>query len=775
LSLFLQEWVVIALFVLLAQLQQVAAPLIVEGRGAPTFAAPRIEADISIDGRLDEPAWSQATRLAGFSQYQPVDGRPAEEKTEVLVWYSPSAIYFGIIAHDADPGSIRATIADRDNLGNDDTVKIFLDTFNDRRRAFFFGVNPLGAQEDGVQTEGAFNAGSAWGGGNFQGGTMDRNPDYKWDSKGLITDQGYTVEIRIPFKSLRYPGNGPQRWGINVQRKVQRTGYVDTWTDVRRASNSFLGQSGLMEGIHDLKRGVVTELQPFITAAKNGSRQPDSSFQGEDIKWNPGANLRFGFTNMSIDATVNPDFSQVESDAGQVTVNQRFALFYPEKRPFFLEGIELFSTPNQLVYTRQIEDPMAGGKLTGKFGRLGVAYLNSVDDIPEGGHAVFNIARVRTDFGKSSLAGITYTDRTTAEDANRVLAADARVTFKKLYYVQGQLGGSWNDAAGKTTSAPLWSAEFDRTGRAWGFNYRLNGIGESFEAGSGYVPRNNIVEGHAFNRFTLYGKRGAFLENFTTHFGISRIWQYTSFLSEASIEGGASLNFMFQLRGGWSLSSATERSFVRFDPVMYEGYQVQQPNGAINPFSVPEMMSGAWGEVFSVTTPTFRIFNGKFEIGYAESPIFPEAAEGRETHATLSVSMRPSDTIRVEALGTFSSLTRAWDGSEFARTIIPRLKIEYQPRRSLFFRVVSEYRSQRQAALQDPRTGDLLLVDGSPSGPQQINGLRIDFLVSFEPTPGTVAFFGYGSSLDTDKTFGISDLQRSSDGFFVKLAYQFRR
>jgi len=765
----------IALFILFAQLQQVGVPKAVEGRGAPTFSAPRVEADVSIDGRLDEPVWSQAIRLAGFSQYQPVDGRPAEEKTEVLVWYSPSSIYFGIIAHDTDPDSIRATIADRDNLGNDDTVMIFLDTFNDRRRAFIFGVNPLGAQEDGVQSEGAFNAGSAWGGGNFQGGTLDRNPDYKWDSSGLITDQGYTVEIRIPFKSLRYPGSGPQRWGINIQRRIQRTGYVDTWTDVRRASNSFLGQSGVMEGIHDLKRGVVTEVQPFLTASKNGFRQEDGSYQGENIAWNPGVNLRLGFTNMSIDATANPDFSQVESDAGQVTVNERFALFYPEKRPFFLEGIELFSTPNQLVYTRQIADPMVGGKVTGKFGHFGLAYLNSVDDLPGGGHAFFNIARVRADFGKSSVAGITYTDRTTSDGANRVLAADTRVTFKKLYYVQGQLGGSWDEASGKTTGAPLWSAEFDRTGRAWGFNYKLNGIGESFAARSGYVPRNNIVEGHAFNRFTLYGERGALLESFTTHVGLSQIWNYRNFLSDPAIEGGGSLNFSFQLRGGWILNSRTEREFVRFDPAMYDEYQILRPGGEIVAFPVPEMLKGAWGESVSVSTPTYRMINGEFEIRRVQSPIFAEAAKGLETRAGLSASMRLTDTVRVDATGTYSSLARARDGSEFARTIIPRIKTEYQPHRSLFFRLVLEYRTERQAALEDPRTGEPLIVAGVPSAPQRINSLRIDFLASYEPTPGTVAFFGYGSSLDSDRTFGIGDLQRSSDGFFVKLAYQFRR
>jgi hypothetical protein len=766
---------VIALIFGFLQLAQAAVPHSVEGRGAPTFNVPRIDAEITIDGNLDEPAWAQAARMNGFWQYQPVDGRPAEERTEVLVWYSPSALHFGIIAHDSVPSSIRATVADRDNLSSDDTVSIFLDTFNDRRRAFFFGVNPLGAQEDGVQTEGAFNAGSAYGGGNFQGGTLDRSPDYKWDSVGRITEDGYAVEIRIPFKSLRYPGNGPQRWGINVQRKVQRTGYIDTWTDVRRASNSFLGQSGTMEGLHDLKRGVVTEVQPFVTASKNGTRNDSGEFVGEKIKVNPGANVRFGFTNMSVDATINPDFSQVESDAGQVTVNQRFALFYPEKRPFFLEGIELFSTPNQLVYTRQIVDPIAGGKFTGKFGRFGVAYLNAVDDLPDGNHAMFNVTRVRTDLGANSLAGVTYTDRTADGDSNRVLAADARLTFKKLYYIQGQLGRSWTELGSITSGSPLWSAEFDRTGRAWGFNYRLNGIGETFHADSGYVPRNNIVEGRAFNRYTWYGKKGASLESLSTFFSVSRIWSFSGFLKDPAIEGSEALNLSQQVRGGWIISQRFQREFVRFDPKMYEGYSVFRSNAAVTPFVMPAILDGVYNGTVSVSTPIYQTFGGRVDFGYGKSPIFPEASEGTETVINLTAKVRPTDTIRIEASTAFSTLIRTRDDSEFARTTIPRLKIEYQPHRSLFFRVVGEYRSQRQAALLDPRTGDRILLNGSLSTPQTFNGLRMDLLVSYEPTPGTVAFLGYGSSLDTDRTFGIADLRRASDGFFIKLAYLIQR
>ena len=241
----------------------------VEGKGSPTAGIPRIEAsEIRVDGVLDEPAWSQATRLTGFWQYQPVDGRPAEEKTEVLVWYAPDAIYFGIVAHDRVPKAIRATVADRDNLDNEDHIVLDLDTFSDRRRAFSFAVNPLGAQSDGVRSEGAGQVSS------LIPGSTDLNPDFIWESKGRLTGQGYEVEVRIPFKSLRYPGGGgdAQSWGFNVTRVVQRTGYTDTWTDVRRANASFLGQEGAIGGLHDLERGVAVEAQPFVTATANGAR-----------------------------------------------------------------------------------------------------------------------------------------------------------------------------------------------------------------------------------------------------------------------------------------------------------------------------------------------------------------------------------------------------------------------------------------------------------------------------------------------------------------------
>jgi hypothetical protein len=736
------------------------------GAGAPTAALPRVEAEATIDGQLDEPAWAQAARLTGFSQFRPVDSRPAEERTEILLWYSPSALHIGIVAHDRDPGSIRATVAERDKLDREDTVTVYLDTFLDRRRAFFFGVNPLGSQADGVYSEGQFNPGS------LMGGSTDFNPDYIFDSKGRLTDDGYVVEVRIPFKSLRYPATNAQRWGLNVQRKVQRTGYEDTWTDTKRAA-SFLAQAGIIDGLHDLKRGVVKELQPFVVTSVEGERSDDDFVR--DTNPDVGANLRLGLTNASIDATVNPDFSQVESDAGLVTVNERFALFYPEKRPFFLEGIELFATPNQLVYTRQIVDPFVGGKFTGKFGRLGVAYLGALDDTP-GDNAWFNVARLRTDFGANSVAGVTFTDRSLTNAGNRVLAADARYVFGKLYYLLGQAGGSWTDHGTGSVAAPIWQGEFDRTGRSWGWNYKVTGIGQGFEADAGFVPRTGIVEAHAYNRFTAYGPPRAALENLTVFVGPTRIWRYEDFGGAGSIEGNDWVNTNATLRGGWALTGGVRRSFYVLDPSDYAGYEVAGPGGEPEPYEAPERLDDLWAYSAGASTPTWRRFNAKLDLLYGATPIFDEGSEGRQTVVTGSLGVRPTESLRIDLSMVFAELARERDGSEFARTLLPRLRFEYQPTRALFFRFIAEYRSERVAALEDAFTGAPLLEDGVPVGPERTNRLQLDWLASYRPSPGTIAYIGYGTLLDTTDPYARpSDMQRSQDGLFVKVAYLFRR
>jgi hypothetical protein len=740
--------------------------LVVEGHGSPTATVPRIEnAELRIDGRLDEPVWAQAVRLTGFWQYQPVDGRPAEEETEVLVWYAPDAIHFGIIAHDRSPGAIRATVADRDKIDNDDHVVLELDTFHDRRRAFFFGVNPLGVQSDGVRSEGTGQASS------LLPGSVDQNPDFTWQSKGQITDQGYQVEIRIPFKSIRYPGSGPQTWGFNVQRVVKRTGYVDTWTDLRRANASVLAQEGGLGGLHDLQGGIAVEAQPFVTATANGYRDSNTDdYVREDVNPDAGLNFRLGFTSYALDATINPDFSQVESDAGQVTVNERFALFFPEKRPFFLEGIELFGSPQTLVYTRRIVDPKAGAKFTGKFGQLGVAHLTAIDDAGAD-DAVFNITRLRRDFGANSIAGVTFTNRDLTDSHNRVLAGDFRYVWS-LYYVQLQYGASFTRDNAGVRNAPIWQAEYDRTGRSWGFNYLVSGIGRGFDDQAGFVNRlrSDVVNGHAFNRLTHYGAKGSTLENLTVYFGPDIVWLYQDGLFHRPLEGLYQGDATFQLRGGWALEGHAQLNFVNWQDSTFAGYTSGVASG---PAYLPsdDFRGVTW--FGKVTTPTWQKLQAFIQYQRGRAAIFQEGATGRGWTLTGEVDLRPTSTIRMAATGTVFRLDRL-DGSEFARSTIPRLKVEFQPSRALFFRAIGEYRSDRQAALIDPGTGAPLFVDGAAQPETDFNGLRVDLLASYEPTPGTVAFFGYGSSMETDAEFNLSRLSRVNDGFFLKLAYQYR-
>src|SRR5829696_2377697 len=340
---------------------------------------PRVDAAIEVDGNLSEPAWEQAARLTGFSQYAPNDGQPATDETNVFVWYSATAVHFGIRAH-AAAGSVRATLAERDRIDNDDWIQIYLGTFNDGRQATVFGVNPLGVQMDGAVVESANRGSGSFGG--LAGGRAvpDLSPDFVFDSKGRLTDFGYEIEVRIPFKSLRYQSGAVQNWGIHVIRRIQSAGHEDSWSPAKNSAASFLDQAGTLVGLKDVRRGLVMDLNPAVTARVDGTPSGDGwSYDGgrPDL----GGNARWGVSpNLTVNATVNPDFSQIEADATQFQIDPRQALFFAEKRPFFLDGIEFFSAPNNLVYSRRILAPVAAVKVTGKLAGTTVAALTAVDD-----------------------------------------------------------------------------------------------------------------------------------------------------------------------------------------------------------------------------------------------------------------------------------------------------------------------------------------------------------------------------------------------------------
>ena len=746
---------------------------------------PRLDATVVIDGKLDESVWAQAARLTDFSQYQPVDGRPASDPTDVLVWYGSDAIYFGIKAHELHGDVVRATHANRDNITSEDNIQILLDTFDSHRLAFLFGVNPLGVQQDGTRSDqfgGGAGGRSATGGGsqeiNFLDGNVDLNPDYAFESKGRLVANGYEVEVRIPFKSLRYQDRAVQTWGLNVLRRVQHSGFQDSWTPALRGSASFLGQSGTLEGLRELKRGLVLELTPTATGRLDGSRSPapatgwDYEHAGE-----LGGDVRWGIRqNLTLNGTWNPDFSQVEADVGQVLLNERFALFYPEKRPFFLEGLELFDTPNQLIYTRTIVAPRAGLKLAGKLGRTQVAALAAGDDQDNswsGGHTpLFGALRLRSDLGGNSTVGAVLTTREDGASYSRLAGADLRLYHSKLYYVELQAAQSSTDSLGEHRRGPLLTAAWDRTGRAWGFHYSVRAVAPGFEAAEGFVNRTGILDGSAHNRLSFYGKTRAFLETWTTFFSLERIWDYSR-LGDGSIEGNESINPSARFRGGWQLSSTLERDFFSYDAANYAGYSVALAGGSSASFTVPGPERNQWNGSLRITTPTWRRLTATASVALGRVPLFLEAAPGRSQRFDASVDLRPTAALRASLQLSRLALSRRDDGSRFSSETIPRVKLEYQVTRALFLRFVGQYSARSRAALRD-RAGQSILLAGVADTGSVRNELRADWLVSYRPTPGTLFYLGYGSTLEEPRQFRFEGLHRSVDGFFGKLSYLFR-
>jgi Domain of unknown function (DUF5916) len=746
---------------------------------------PRIDTVASIDGRLDEPVWSRAARLTGFSQYQPVDGRPAEEPTEVLVWYSPDAIYFGIRAREIHGDVVHATQANRDNIASEDQVQILLDTDNDRQLAFLFGVNPLGVQQDGTRSSqfaGGAGGASATGGGsaniNPLDGTVDLNPDYVFESKGRLVPGGYEVEIRIPFKSLRYQDADVQSWGIHILRRVQHSGYQDTWAPAVRANANFLAQSGTLDGLHDMQRGLVLEATPTVTGKVDGSQNTSG---GRDYTSNSevGADVKWGIRqSLTLNGTINPDFSQVEADVGQVLLNERFALFYPEKRPFFLDGLELFDTPNQLIYTRRIVAPRAGLKLTGKLAGTNVAAMALGDDNNyswTGDHnPLFGILRLRRDFEHKYTLGSVLTTREDGKDFSRLAAADFLFYHSRLYFAQFQAAQSWTDSSGTNRKGTLLQADWDRTGRAWGFHYTLRGVEPDFNAAAGFINRTGIIEARTFNRLSFYGAKGALAQTYGSFFQVSRTWGYTS--RRPLIETNESIMPSATLRGGWQVGGAISHSLFAYDQTLYSGLSVVRSIGSRTDtvaFTVPGPERDQWGGSLNVTTPTTQFFSATGSVRWGAVPIFSEAAPGRNMRIDAAVDARPTTALRSSLQLSRLTLVRVADGSRFSTETIPRLKTEYQVTPALFLRLVAQYSARSRSPLED-RKGNPILVSGVRDTGSTTNEFTLDGLFSYRPIPGTLVYLGYGSTMEEPREFRFQELRRTRDGFFGKVSYLFR-
>jgi hypothetical protein len=523
-----------ALAALLAAPAFAQTPATPAGTYVPGGRIPQLQGDIAIDGKLDDAAWQNALVQEIAYDIQPGDNTPAPVKTIVRVGYTADALYVAFHALDPEPSQIRAHLRDRDAMFNDDWIGVFLDTFNDNRRGYELAVNPLGVQGDIIRDETNTN------------NQEDSSWDGLWQSAGQLTADGYDVEVRIPFSTLRFPrGGGEQRWGISFFRNWPRDKrHQLTSHKVPRESNCFQCEWGEYDGMAGAEQGRNLEIVPTLTMGKPQFRDAaGESWQSGDSSIEPGLDVSWAPSPaMTLNATINPDFSQVETDQLQLDINNSFALFYQEKRPFFLEGADYFTSQFDVLYTRQIADPDFGLRVTGRTGSgaygaivardatttllvpgvlgSGIEQLDQKADVAVG--------RYRYDFNTHFSVGAIGTFRQGDDYANNVAGVDARwqqgahTATAQFLHSQSEypsdIVASYADELGDdaTPSGNAWRAEYAFSNRNWNFDTWHEDIDPGFRADLGFIgqvgyEKSLVGGGHswyrddkAFNRINVY-------------------------------------------------------------------------------------------------------------------------------------------------------------------------------------------------------------------------------------------------------------------------------
>lgn len=518
---------------------------------APIRTIPRIEGAIVVDGKMDEAVWSQALEVAMPYEISPGDNIAPPAKTEARIGYDDEALYVAFRAQDPDPRAIRARLRDRDAAYRDDFIGVILDTFGDQRRAYEFFVNPLGVQMDLINDQTA-------------GGNEDDSWDGLWSSAGRITDQGYEVEMRIPFATLRFrDASDVQRWGIDFFRSYPRNSrHQISSSRVSRDSNCFICSFDKFEGMTGVKQGRNLEIVPTVTvtrpeyrtAARTPWRNDGVDIEpGVDIAWSPSP-------NMTLNATINPDFSQVESDQAQLNLNDNFALFYPEKRPFFLEGADYFNTQLQVLYTRQINDPDAGVRITGgtDHGAYGafVARDNTVSLLVPGPLGSYfepfemktdvAVGRYRHNFGENTTIGVIGTFRHGDDYSNDVAGFDGRWQ-KGPHTLTGQV--LFSDSkypsslgfADETPSGHAARAYYGYSNRDWSFNTWHVDIDPGFRADLGFIGQVGYDKSLIGGGRTWYGDSGEKIKRWDVYADFDITHDSNGQLLEREWEGSFSL------------------------------------------------------------------------------------------------------------------------------------------------------------------------------------------------------------------------------------------
>jgi hypothetical protein len=575
----------------------------------PELTVTRAAGPIEIDGALDDAGWHGASRAGNFAEHNPGDQTRPEVDTEVLLAYDDANLYVGWLCYD-DPAEVRASFCERDEIFSGDYVILCLDTFGDATLAYEISANPYGIPGDLL-----FSSGNG----------EDITYDLVYETAGRITDFGWVAEMAIPFASLRFPDREHQVWRVDLWRNRPRgSRFQYSWAAYDRDETCWPCQWGTVTGVSGVKPGAGLELLPAVVAHQSGTLD-GTTFRNDEVKADFGLGIAYDISSeITAEATINPDFSQVEADADQIDVNSTFALFYSEARPFFQEGSDLFDTHFEAVYTRSINDPMLAGKMTWRKGQSSVALLTARDehsviilpfeessDFIENGKSYSNVLRAKKDLGGQSHLGLIATDRRFDSGGSGSLAGiDGRLRLSPSNMLLFQVLGTHtrevdNPALGDTSlvhkyfddgkySAALDGEEF--WGHGWVLclnrdtrNYEIGADywerSPTFRADNGFEPSNNSRRANAWAGVIKRFEDSKILDNIYANGDVGRAWNFEGVKKDEWIRAGAQLS----LRAAQTqIHSQYLYSNELFGGIQFDGIWVAhactqiQPSGALN-------------------------------------------------------------------------------------------------------------------------------------------------------------------------------------------------
>ena len=728
--------------------------LFAEPQFRPNLSIYKSTGAINIDGVLGDPGWQNASKISGFVERNPGDNLPPDVETEVYVTYDENALYVAYVCHD-DPTTIRATMCQRDQYSGDDAVVLLIDTYGTASAAYELFVNPYGIQKDMLWT---------------RVGDQDASYDLLWESSAKVHPDGYTVEIAVPFSSLRFPDKSEQVWRMDFWRNRPRETFKQySWTANDRNEQCWPCQWGTVSGIREVQPGKGIEILPSLVASQSGNlTQPEGASSRFDNA-NPKGELSLGgkyalTSDITVEATVNPDFSQIESDAAQIDVNSTISLMYPERRPFFQEGSDIFRTLFNSFYTRTINDPILAAKMTGRTGKTTIGVLSAYEEntpyiIPlaersllfNTGKSTANVVRLSREIGNNSRLGVILTDRRWNNGGSGTVAAlDGDIRLSKSVNIIGQYIATHtrelNDPSssvflegqtffdGKHTTA-LDQESFYGTGmitqlrrqsRHWNFTVDYNQVSPDYRTETGYDPLNDYRNLSLYSQYTIYAKTGL-IERITPRtFNLKR-WFWNGSPKSSVINVGTD----FQLRKAQSYFSVNySRNSEHYHGMFFGDLWEASSNFNARP-------TNAIG--FGVFAQRSRSI-ARFAL-----------RQTNETSLGVNVSLKPVDRLVIESDLSYSGADDRETGEEYYDGYITRTRFLYQATRALSLRLIVQYN------------------DFGPSW-------DIDPLVTYKVSPFSVLYVGSTTNYSYVDYFEDEPAKwrLMSRQFFMKLQYLFQ-